>query len=335
MKTSNESTEWSHVIATDIPKDAKWTFAKELESALNVHFKVEHSDGRANVSRFYRIIIYITKALKLFFHKSQINLLISWQQFFGLIFASLCHLFHSRKQTNLIIMMFIYRPKSGVIGKLYRWWVHSTLSSGYIDHILVYSQHEIEYYARLLDVDSHLFHFIPLAIDKEDIQNVGDDGFWFSTGKSNRDYEFLINTLANTEHHLEIACDTLPQPKVQNIKVHHKTFGNDMLALMGRAHGVIISLDDENVSSGQLVILQAMSLGKPIIITHSYATSDYVKNETNALIIDKTPQALLQTIERLNTDDKLYHRLSIASKEHFNKYHSMNAFARGVANLIN
>lgn len=332
--TSTRPSSWSHVIATDIPENEKWTFAQKLGECLNIHFRVERYDGQANIPRWRRIIIYVIMALKLFIHHRHINVLVCWQQFFGLIYASLCQLFHVKKHTNLLVMGFIYRPKTGITGKLYRWWIQRTLTSGYIGNIIVYSQQEVEYYSNLLTVDSHLFHFIPLAIDTEDVIDVVDDGFWFSTGKSNRDYSFLVNALSNTDYRLIIACDELTQPDADNIKVFHNTFGNDMLRLMGRAHGVIIALDNEHVSSGQLVMLQAMSLSKPIVITRSDSITDYVKNEVNALVIDKTKTALLQAIDKLDKDADLYHRISTASKEQFESLHSMASFTQSVASLI-
>lgn len=329
-----DSNNWSHVIAVDMPVDDEWTFARHLGGLFNHKFRLISIDGRAHIPRLQRIIIYIRIALKLLFHQRQINVLVSWQQFFGLIFASLCHLFHVRKHTCLIVMAFIYRPKHGIIGRLYRWWMRRTLSNGYIDKVLVYSKYETKYYARLLNVNESLFYFIPLGIDQENVENIGDEGYWFSTGKSNRDYDFLINTIANTEHQLIIACDELTQSKAPNIKILHNCFGTKMLETMSQAHGVIIALDNEHISSGQLVMLQAMALGKPIIITRSQAVADYVQDGVDALVIDKTKHALLQAIERLNNDIELYNSISAASKKRIYSKHSVESMAQNVANII-
>ncbi|MBO4871687.1 MAG: glycosyltransferase family 4 protein [Muribaculaceae bacterium] len=331
---SAESNHWNYVIAADMPVSEDWSFARYLGSRLNVSFRVVSADGRAHVPRWRRIMIYVVMAWRLFLHHRQMEVLVSWQQFFGLVFASLCQLFRVGKRTHVIVMTFIYRPKSGWIGRLYRWWVRRTLTSGYIERVLVFSHHEVDYYARLLGVDARLFHFAPLAIEMEDVEDIADDGYWFSTGKSNRDYEFLINAVAGTEHRLVIACDELPQPAASNIQVHHHAFGEQMLQLMGRSHGVIITLHDEHVSSGQLVALQAMALGKPLIVTRSQALADYVQDGVHALVIDKTPPALLQAMERLNQDTDLYHRLSVASRERFAGHHSIGALARDVASLL-
>ncbi|MBO7609405.1 MAG: glycosyltransferase family 4 protein [Muribaculaceae bacterium] len=332
--SSIKSNNWSHVIAVDMPVDERWTFARHLGDLLNRQFHLVWADGRAHVPRWRRIMIYVTIAIKLFFHRRHINLLVCWQQFFGLIFASICQLFHVKKNTSLLVMAFIYRPKPGIIGRIYRWWIHRTLTSGYIDKVLVYSKHETHYYAQLLDVEEQLFQFIPLGIDNVEIAYITDEGFWFSTGKSNRDYAFLINAFANNGHRLLIACDELKQPSAENITVLHNCYDNKMLQVMSRAHGVIIALNDDHISSGQLVILQAMALGKPLIITHSQAIADYVQDGVNALVIDKTSLALTQAVERLNNDIELYNSISASSKKQFFSRHSVKAMAEAIANII-
>lgn len=327
----NLPADWTHIIAADMPVNSDWTFARELSRQSGLLFDVVSADGRAHVPRWRRIIIYVTMALRLICHHRRMIHLVCWQQFFGLIYASLCHLFNLHKRTHLVVMGFIYRPKQGLVGRIYRWWVKNTLNSGYIDHALVYSQHEVEHYARLLGVSASLFRFVPLGIESENVEGSSDQGYWFSTGKSNRDYDFLIDAMAGTSHRLVIACDTLPQPAAANVMVHHQAFGPDMLQLMNAAHGVLIALDDEHVSSGQLVMLQAMMLGKPLIITRSSAITDYAEDEVNALIIDKAPAALLAAIDRLNTDTKLYRRLCATAKQRFNERHTIAALAHHVA----
>ena len=331
---STESNNWSHVIAADMPVDGQWTFAQLMGERLNARFRVVSADGRAHVPRWRRIMLYVVMAWRLFLHHRKMEVLVSWQQFFGLIYASLCQLFRVGKRTRVVVMTFIYRPKSGWIGRLYQWWVRRTLTSGYIERLLVFSQHEVEYYARLLDVDAQLFRFVPLGIEMKVMPDIADEGYWFSTGKSNRDYEVLVGAVAGTEHRLVIACDDLPQPTADNIQVYHHAFGDQMLQLMGHSHGVIITLHDEHVSSGQLVALQAMAMGKPLIVTRSQALANYVQDDVNALVIDKTPSALLQAMDRLNSDTDLYHQLSVASRERFTSNHSIEALARDVASLL-
>lgn len=325
---------WSHIIVTDMPVGDDWTFATMLGKCLGTPFTVVSADGRANVSRWRRIGVYVAVAMRLFAHHKHIDVMVSWQQFFGLIYASLCSLFRVKKHTDLIVMGFIYRPKRAVVGRIYRWWVRQTLRSGYIDRVIVYSRHEVDYYATLLDADPGLFHFIALGIDNEDAPSTSDDGFWFTSGKSCRDYDFLIGSMANTAHRLVIVCDTLQQPEAANIQVVHKTFGKHMVEIMSRAHGVVIALDNQDISCGQLVMLQAMALGKPIVVTRSHAITDYVEHGINALIVDKDSQSLLSAIELLNNDSHLHGRMSAASRQRFAQCHTMPAFTRAVAALL-
>ena len=69
---------------------------------------------------------------------------------------------------------------------------------------------------------------------------------------------------------------------------------------------VVIPLKDLNISSGQLVFIQAMQFGKPIIITDSGSTRSYLENNINAIILPNEKELWRNAIERLLSDKNLY-----------------------------
>lgn len=321
---------WSHVIAVDMPVDDNWPFAQDLSREAGIPFHVVARDGRAHVKRWQRILIYVMMGFKLFVHRRQMCVLVCWQQFFGLMFAWLCSIFHVKKNTRLTVMTFIFRPKRGLIGRLYQHWVTTVLNSGYVDHVTVFSHHEVDYYSKQLGVNKSLFTFVPLAIDELPQLETTDGGFLFSTGKSNRDYDFLISALSGTSHHLVIACDELKQPLASNIVVYRHTFNQDMLALMARASAVVIALDNAHVSSGQLVVLQAMALGKPVIVTRSSALDDYVVPDKTGFMVDKTARAFLLAVNQIMGDPALRQRMGEAARQRFSSRHKLSQLAHHV-----
>ena len=88
-----------------------------------------------------------------------------------------------------------------------------------------------------------------------------------------------------------------------------------MLHRMAECFCVVVPLKDTETSSGQLVILQAMMLGKPVIVTENKTARFYLEDNQTGFIIDKTPTALHNVLKVLSENPKIYtgisHQLSI------------------------
>ena len=87
------------------------------------------------------------------------GIILCWQQFYGIALAFLFRLFKVRKRCKLVIMTFIFKPKSGFLGKLFKWFVYYSISSKYVDAIICTSKAEISLYAETFGVDASIFNF--------------------------------------------------------------------------------------------------------------------------------------------------------------------------------
>lgn len=108
-----------------------------------------------------------------------------------------------------------------------------------------------------------------------------------------------------------------------------------MLRRMSESLCVVIPLDDISVSSGQLVVLQAMRMGKPVIVTENVTMSTYIDNGKTGFIIPKDKDELLRTIDRLASDSELYEKVSRCQRETFLKKFTEEALADRIADIIN
>lgn len=269
----------------------------------NLNYSMNSRGGRFQLI-FNRQIKPFFIGLKILKKRKEINNIIFLQQFFGICFAFWCKLFKVKKNFNVEIITFIYKEKKGLIGKLYKKFINFAVNSGYIDKIICFSKYEKEYYIKLFN--TKIFKNINLGI--EDLSNQymneykkGD--FFLAVGRSNRDYEFL-KTNYNYSKKLIILCNAIDSNvENKNIEIYNNVFGKDYLKLLSKCFGVIIPLKDVNVSSGQLVMLQAMMMKKPIIITKANTINDYVKNDFNSIIIDKTKESLDNAIMKLENEE--------------------------------
>lgn len=103
--------------------------------------------------------------------------------------------------------------------------------------------------------------------------------------------------------------------------------GDEYLRELSNCYAVIVPLKDTDISSGQLVLLQAMMFGKPIIVTQNDTVSDYVQDGFNGLIIDKSKDALLKAVNKLY-EKEFYRMLSRNARSCFE--HNFDTFSLGI-----
>ena len=189
-------------------------------------------------------------------------------------------------------------------------------------------------------VSPALFSFVPWGVvdyaeSIQEDETLAQKKYAFSPGRSNRDFAFLIESLHNSKYPLLIACDQLQRKQVGNVEIRDDIGGPDVHYYMKNAFCVVISIDDPDISAGQTVLLHAFNFGKPLIITQSKGlTDDYVIDRYNALIIEKTKDALLQALDELYGDEDLYNRLSENGIHDFYSQYTKSALGRNVAYVV-
>lgn len=330
-----------NVLIIDSDYEEASGFVKGLEESTNEKWKVALYENN-KIYGLKRYIKFFTVALKnvLSFNKYDGKIVLCWQQFYGIAIAFLSRLFHVKKKYRLVIMTFIYKPKNGIAGKIFFKFVKYAITSKYVDKIILTTQSEAKLYKDIFGVDENIFDFAQCgAIEYNPVQFEDDSlkkqNYLFSTGRSNRDYDFLINALEDTEYRLVIACDTLNVKCKENIEIHKDIFGEDMLRYMRNARAVVIALDDDRVAAGQLVLLHAMNMGVPVIITRSHGvTDDYVVNEYNGLVIEKDKNSLLDALHKIFYDNDLYSELCKNGKKEFINKYTYHAAGKKVGEIL-
>ncbi len=331
-------------ILVDFDAPSSWEFSCGMACGNKVRVlkhvtntKSHHDGPMGNMRRFAQYFIFPLRYINTPCPAGTV--ILAWQQFFGLNCAFWSQLLRRPKQSPLVVMTFIYNPKRGLIGKIYKKYVKRCLTSGYIDKVLCYSAHECDMYASEFDVPRSMFGNVRLGIDRNATGNAkssvkGD--YVFAAGRSNRDYDFLIESLG-ADYDIQIACPGYKIPswyKHGRVKVLDNCFGDEMYRVLSKSLCAAIPLDDENISSGQLSILQAMSMGKPVVATANRTVEEYIDNGRDGLVVAKTPEAMLQAVDRLATDNSFYGRISATARRSFESRYTENALARTVNNLI-
>ena len=286
-----------------------------------------------------RYIHYFVLSWKLFLQRDRITNIIAVQQFYGLIFAFYCRLFHVKKITNVMVLSFIYNSKGGIVGKIYRKFIRFIVSGKYVDKLIVHSEHEVSYYSEILGIDESKLEFCLLGItndtDKyqtkklEELENF----FILSVGNSNRDFDFIEECLRGEEYPVKIYSDNVEESVNKNIFYSKGISVSQYYEQLANCFCMVIALRDQNISSGQLVLLQSYAFGKPVIITRTKGCEDYI-DESCVITINKNKKELLQMIKLLQEDREKYNMLCNNAVTIFQQKFSLEAMGRRLVKVL-
>ena len=103
---------------------------------------------------------------------------------------------------------------------------------------------------------------------------------------------------------------------------------------MAHSRCVAIPLKDLMISSGQLVALQAMALGKIIICTCANGITDYVDNEY-AFVLQNDINTWKQTLNCIFNDDDIVKTKANLALQRFSNQFTENTLFRNIATILN
>lgn len=325
-----------NIIVTDTKPGANWNFAELLSAETNMEWTLLDGGLQYKLTgvkeKLKRYVNFVVFPCNLVVNRKKIKNIIAWQQYYGLFYALFSKFFHLKKRNYCMIMTFIYNQRKGIFGKFQYGLVKALLHSCYIDSVLVHSQYEKVYYEQLFSL-SGKFQSVNLGLEDLTIGIFKQETppYILSAGRSNRDYDFLFRELGNTEYPVKIVCDALREETRSNIQVYDHVHYEKFFQMLADCYCVVISLDNPQISSGQLVILQAMQFGKPVIVTESLAVRDYIQDGKQGYIIKKDGELLRKKIELLYKDKNLYKNMAVKGRKTYEEQFSMEALSKQVA----
>lgn len=314
-----------NIVAIDMPADE----AAGLIESLNLHTGIDWrfttcvSNKRNNKwQNLVRYAMYFIFPFKLFANRKRIDNLIAWQQFYGILFAFYCRLFHVKKRTSLLILTFMYTPKKGWIGRIYKKFMEYSVCNKYVDHIVCFSEKEIAYYIDEFKFRPQQISFMPVAVTKlpEYDCTIDNRKYVFSAGRSGRDFDFLVSSLNGTNYNVLIADNSTTISPEKNITIDDKSTGEDMLRLMAHSYCLVTPLKSALKSAGHLMSLQAFQMGKPVVCTDSAGMRPYLVDGYNGFFFNNTKEDLMRCLEKLYGDDALYKRMSQNALKTYDEY---------------
>ncbi len=325
-------------ILTDMEVDDSWIFKKTIEKETNelwdIKTKVSNGSQKNKIVKFFNVYIkYFLFPLKVFFQRNKYSKILAWQQFYGILLAFYCRLFHVKKYPNIIVLALNYKEKKGFLKKIYYKFMKKTLESKYVYKIIVETSIELNNYCNIFDIEDKCF-YCQEGIDNNPRFNPNKGDYFISVGRTNRDYDFLIDFFTkNPEKKLVILSDILNKDTPNNIILYRNVFGLEYEKMLANSFGLILSMGDDQVSSGQLTLMHAMMYKKPIIITKNKCIDDYVVDNYNALVVEKDYSKFLEAIRTFDNDNT-YDCFSQNAYKYFIDNCTIESFAKRLSKLI-
>jgi glycosyltransferase involved in cell wall biosynthesis len=186
----------------------------------------------------------------------------------------------------------------------------------HVDQFVVHSRGEIDTLHRWFGIPRDKIAFVPLQRAPIVLTAVEDtaDPFVLAMGSANRDYATLLEAIRGLPLRLVLVASprSLVGLKIpDNVEVVSGLSAQQCRELAQRARVNIVPLADVDTASGQVTIVEALGMGRPLVATSGVGSVDYIVDGENAVLVDaKDTTGLAQAIMRLWNDPALRNRLS-------------------------
>ena len=204
-----------------------------------------------------------------------------------------------------------------------------------VDLIFVSSKSEIATYAERLKLPRERFCFLPFHTDIiHPVRISTHKGYILSAGKTGRDFDTLLRAVEGMDVKVVVVSDGYNAQSLkipQNVRLMVDITYEHYLRLLRDCYFVVVPLYRLVKSTGQVVILEAMGLGKPVIATETVGTVDYIQHGINGLMVPVgDAKALRAAIKELMADRLLYEKLALNGLETVCKYHTFEAYVKTI-----
>lgn len=348
----------ANVILSDRPAVANEVFRRGLEAGSGEAWETwacVSNKGRTpgyNVIRYFKYLFF---PLLVHLRRGRFSKIVAWQGFYAvqLGFWGRVLGWCGRRPDTVLGIPLIYRPKRGVTGWLYRWWLRFSAGRGRKEHYVVTAEGAKAGLEGALGIEPERLHCFGFGL--EDATKCPEWGaartrnadweagsYWVAVGRSNRDYGWLETAWRGSGERLHILCDEWngkgwKGDGREEVRISRDLQGKAAWPEYRDAKGVVLPLADGRVDSGVLGLLQAYMAGKPVVVTGpSLLAEEYVRDGETGLMVhkDEGGAALRETLERVEREAGLAERLGTTARREYEEKYSEFEYGRRVGEWI-
>ena len=211
----------------------------------------------------------------------------------------------------------------------------------WISRIIVHSRTQLESAVSELGIPRRQLEFIPYSADTRFWKplDLPEESLIVSAGREHRDYALLERSCSGTGLQLLIAAGSLHSPDA--VCTLPSATGNAMVLRAdhtslrewyARAAVVVVPLLPNDFQAGVTTLLEAMAMGKPVIVSATEGQRDIVVNgETGILVPPSDEVALRQAIAGLLGDARERTRLGRNARRAVEEQFSLDGYVDAIA----
>jgi glycosyltransferase involved in cell wall biosynthesis len=247
----------------------------------------------------------------------------------GQLFALIRKLFRLRRPKHIILELMLDEERDNAVWTLKRSLQRIVFST--VDVTFVSSTREVSEYAKRLGIDSDRFRFLPFHTNVEEPRIAGySEDYILSAGMTGRDYATLSAAARGMRQRFVVVSDRSSARDVEfpeNVEVLYDVPYRKYLALLENCRFVVVPLKKLVKSTGQVAVLEAMALGKPVVATETTGTVDYIETGVNGLLVPVgDPLQLRRAIEALLEQPELHRTLANNALASVKQQHTFEAY---------
>ena len=235
-----------------------------------------------------------------------------------LVFA-LVRLLPGAAKARIVLMPFIFTARqSGLVNRLRL--AYYRFVTARVTCAIVHSTLEVARYQVLFRGTGATFVFVRWGTHVPPVAEILDQAgplpppgprpLVVAAGKSGRDYPSLAQAAARLPVDLAIICNDAGAlggvAASGHLAILADCFGRHYLLQLLRADIVAVPLRVSDISAGQMVVIQAMALGRPVIVTSTPTIGDYLEDGADALLVPRGDPAALEAAMRRLIDDPAF-----------------------------
>lgn len=159
------------------------------------------------------------------------------------------------------------------------------------DYIMCHSSKQKEYYNKKLNIPYNKINFIPYSdnVDFFKPSTIYEKDYIITAGTDGRDYKTLFEAYDKYNIKIPLKVVTYKKigliPKNNKIKLINKVPINQFKKLVLSSKFLVLPLQDIKRSCGQVTLVQTMAMGKPVIISKTISSVDYVTNNKTGIFV--------------------------------------------------
>jgi Glycosyl transferases group 1 len=208
-----------------------------------------------------------------------------------------------------------------------------------VDRMCVSARCEIDVYAARLGVPINRFRFVPWHTNVLNPRWCQPSGaYFFAAGRTGRDWATLAEAARGLDVAVTVVCTGQDAARVRfppNVTVLTDIPYAKYRELLEGATAVLVPLKQHVFSSGQVVILEAMALGKPVIASRVLGSEDYIVDGTDGMLVTAgSAPELRQAMERIVADPSRIQRLGRAAVDKVLRAHTLEQYARSLLQVV-